>query len=226
VEYQRESAERPFLASPRKALCTRLKTARKVVRRKLAALSSSSPRKLQRDTSAYAANWSLANLPACSTLCEDTTICLDTGDCQCVASTCVHRQRTPFASSTHGSGVSFPRRTADNVPLVEAVKRTSWRDVIRPLPLRFIDAEVPYPRIRVAPLSPANKAFIESLDYDVGHLKSAHCFSADAQLERGVARMGMQGHEAEMTFVPLYWAQFPVEFIASCRRGLQYSNSQ
>lgn len=93
---------------------------------------------------------------------------------------------------------------------MEAVKRISWKDLIRPLPLRFIDAEVPYPRIRVAPLSPNNKAFVESLSTDVGHLKSAHCFSADAQLERAVARMGVPDHDAEMTFVPLYWAQFPV----------------
>lgn len=210
IEYQRESAERPFLASPREALCTRLETARKRVRGKLAALSSSSPHKLQRDTSAYAANWSLANLPACSNLCEDTTICVDTGDCQCVASSCVHRQRTPFPSATHRPGVSFPHRTEDNEPLVEAVKRISWKDLIRPLSLRFIEAEAPYPRIRVAPLSPNVKAFVDGLDRDVGHLKSAHCFSADAQLERGVARMGVQDHDAEMTFVPLYWAQFPV----------------
>ena len=209
VEYQRDSVELPFLTSSRKTLCGRLEAARKRVKGKLAVLSSPFHHGGRREMSPYAANWSLASLPACSNLCEDTTICVNTGDCQCIEDSCVHRRRFPL-SATRDSGVSFPPRTVDNESLVEAVKQISWKDILRPSPRRFIDAEVPFLRIRVAPLSPTNKAFVENLGHEFHTPKDGHCFSADYQLEQGVVRMGMHDQDAETTFVPMYWKRFSV----------------
>ena len=61
--------------------------------------------------------------------------------------------------------------------------------------------------IRVAPLSPTNKAFAENLGHEFHTPKDGHCFS---QLEQGVVRMGTHDQDAETTFVPMYWKRFSV----------------
>ena len=212
TEYQRDETEAPFLGSPKKAFCDRLETALKRVRGKLAAPLPSLSHKYERRMSAHAANWSMATLPACSNICEDVTICIDAGDCQCVVDSCVHRQRSPFSASTHGSGVSFPRRIIENEPLAEAVE--TWKYILRPAVRRFIDAKVPFPRIHVAPLSPTNKAYVKDLGSKFYDSVWGHCFSADVELEKSVARMGVPLRDAEMTFIPLYWERFPVRLFA------------
>ena len=96
-------------------------------------------------------------------------------------------------------------------PLAEAV--TTWKDILRPAARRFMDAELPFPRIHVAPLSPTNKAFVEDLGPHFYDRVYGHCFSADIELEKAVARMRVPLRDAEMTFIPMYWKRFPVRFV-------------
>ena len=169
--------------------------------------------------SPHAANWSMATLPTCSNICEDVTVCVDTGDCQCVVDSCIHRQRSPFSASTHGFGLSFPRRVMENEPLAEAL--TTWKDILRPAARRFIDAELPLPRIHVASLSPTNKAYVENMGSHFYDRPYGHCFSADIELEKSVARMDVDLRDAEMTFIPMYWKKFPVRFVQISEHVLQ-----
>ncbi|KAF8338858.1 uncharacterized protein EI90DRAFT_3117929 [Cantharellus anzutake] len=242
IEYQKTSLDRPFLASPAKALCNRLRRAKMKVTQDLATLSSLQRKKTHiNKLSSHPIDWSNANLPACSNACDHPTICVDTGDCQCVLSTCPASQRFPFWSFANLPVLSYPppslspselkteSKSAES-PLVEAVKRSSWRNVLRAQASRFVGFNISFPRIYVAPLSNDDEEWVknwkdqEGRMYDIGALREKHCLSADAQLERGVKRMGVpppipdfgvgegegvkkvKGEEngAEIVFVPHY----------------------
>ncbi|KAF8338856.1 uncharacterized protein EI90DRAFT_2908028 [Cantharellus anzutake] len=225
IEYQKNSIKRPFLASPAKALCNRLRRAKLKAAQDLATLSSLRRRTTHTNKlSPHPTDWSNANLPACSNACDHPTICIDTGDCQCVLSTCPASQRFPFWSFANLPVLSYPPPSLSpfesknsESPLVEAVKRSSWRNVLRAQASRFVGFNISFPRIYVAPLSDEDEEWVKSWrdqagrKYDIGALREKHCLSADAQLERGVKRMGGEGvmakgeeNSTEMVFIPHY----------------------
>lgn len=207
IQFVRTSLERPFLASPEKALCIRLRRASLRASSALATISDVTVQEPRRRLSSFPTDWANANLPACSNICEHPTICVDTGDCQCVLSSCAPRQRFPFASSAHSPFLSFPPPPSAELSLVEMVSQSSWRNVLRPQASRFVGAQVPFPRVHVAPLPPSDQNMLSedglSIDFR-GKLRDHHCFTADTQMEKAVSLMGVRREDMETTFIPSY----------------------
>lgn len=221
IEYQRTSLSRPFHASPAKTMCGRMETALAKLQADMSAgveleLQEKAPRHSSRPT-----EWASAELPACSNICEHPTICIDTGDCQCVVSSCVPRQRFPFSSTARSSVVSFPPPPPSiNTSLSGVVEASHWMDVLRPHAARFIHQGISFPRIRVAPLSPNDQDALSdygAVKLDIGNLQDQNCMSADAQLERSVARMHVPNDTAaDMVFIPHYQGRVSVKFLVPC----------
>ena len=169
--------------------------------------------------SSRAIEWSKADLPACSNVCDHPTICVDTGDCQCVLSSCSPRARFPFSSYANLPVLSYPP-SATTEPgksgsqvresLVDMVKRSSWRNVLRAQASRLISVNTSLAQIYVAPVSESDRLFRENWTdeggnkKDIGALGETHCMSADDQMEKALERMHVEPQDAEMTFVRHY----------------------
>ncbi|KAF8338835.1 uncharacterized protein EI90DRAFT_2908502 [Cantharellus anzutake] len=207
IEFQRSSLERPFSASPSRTSCYRLERALNKVQRDLATLPTERLKESDgAKMSRLPIEWVDANLPACSNLCDHPTICLDTGDCQCVLSSCLPRERRLVPVVSDPASISFPPSGPEETTLGDMVKRSSWRNVLRPQAASFVAANVPLPRVHVAPLPEGDRLWNE--EYHIDRLQISHCFSADSQLEKALRVMGVEaGVDAEMTYVPHYQAR-------------------
>lgn len=216
ADYQRTSLKRPFRASPAKTLCNRMERAHAKLASDISTLPAVNLSTSRRRLSERPTEWAHADLPACSNICGHSTTCVYTGDCQCVTSSCVERLRFPFFESQDRPLVSFPPPSLGNLSLVDRVEQSSWRSILRPQAAHFIRTDVPFPRIHVASLSPRDQEWVDNYGdgastWDIGKLKNPGCMSADAQLERGISRMGeVSASESEMTFVKHYQARYNV----------------
>ena len=150
-------------------------------------------------------DWINANTPACLNLCDHPTVCVDTGDCQCITSTCVPRQRHLVPPFLRSGDLSFPPSKSEDLSLVDMVERSSWRNVLRPQALNFVGAGVPFPRIHLSGIPESSRKFNE--ENDVYKLNKDRCFTADSELERAARLLGVKPSEAEITFVPHYQAR-------------------
>lgn len=234
IEYQRTSLARPFLASPAKALCLRLQRALRKIKTETASLPAVELQypalhsRLgidvvpQKNWTSRATEWSKAELPACSNICDHPTICVDTGDCQCVLSSCSPRVRFPFSSYANLPVLSYPPTgagksgTEERESLVDMMKRSSWRNVLRAQASRLISVNTSLAQIYVAPVSESDRLFRENWTdeggnkKDIGALGETHCMSADAQMEKALERMHVGPQDAEMTFVRHYQGRYNV----------------
>ncbi|KAG8872690.1 hypothetical protein FRB97_007421 [Tulasnella sp. 331] len=211
TEYQKTSVERPFLASSPRTMCARLRRARSKVRKELAALSMKTLDEPRRKESSKPSEWANAHLPACSNVCTLPAICVDTGDCQCVLSSCDTPHRFPFSMLANHPTLSFPppqNHTAAN-PLVAMMERSSWRNVLRPQASRFISTGNSWPIVKVGPLGEEFENSILSRlgGFEKVHkLHEMHCFSADSQMQRALSLLEgeITGQYAEFTWVPYF----------------------
>ncbi|KAF8307239.1 hypothetical protein DL93DRAFT_2177708 [Clavulina sp. PMI_390] len=224
VQYQRTSSARPFRASSAKALCSRIARAQRKAQADLVALSSTDSQHHQPHSpklSRLPTEWAYANLPACSNICHDDhpTVCLDTGDCQCVLSSCVARNKFPFTDYAYMNDISFPPPSTagqkGQATLEERVVRASWRSTLRPQAASYLSSHPRFPNIHVAPLTPDDADWLANLRglngemVEPGTLMNEHCYSADAQMERGLMRMGsVPAKAAEMVFIRHYQGRF------------------
>ncbi|KAG8844514.1 hypothetical protein FRB96_003016 [Tulasnella sp. 330] len=212
VEYQKDSTERPFLASPKKALCSRLKSARAKTKQDLATLSVETLTEPRFNEKLIPRRWVNAEAPPCSNMCSLPTVCIDTGDCQCVLSSCpaiLPRNASTHVNTLSDASVVSPQTVVNDVkvrnPLAEMVNGSSWRSIIRPQALAIIDAGV-VPRIHVGPLAPRDQQWRKN-DTDginINRLKPTDCFSADASMELTLSSMSVPAEESDYTFVPMY----------------------
>lgn len=246
IEYQRTSLERPFLGSPAKALCSRLRRALHKIKAGVASLPPAEPsyspfhlepdidQAPRRNLSSHITDWAKAGLPACSNICDHPTICVDTGDCQCVLSSCAPRARFPFSAFANLPILSYPppstsspsstaverrqERRKEKQSLVNMVKRSSWKNVLRPQASRLVSVNASLAQIHVAPVSESDRLFHENWRDDedqtkeIGALRKMHCMSADDQMEKALARMHVTPENAEMTFVRHYQGRRNVRF--------------
>ncbi|KAG8862715.1 hypothetical protein FRB96_000725 [Tulasnella sp. 330] len=212
VEFQKYSTDRPFLASPAKALCSRLQTARNKVKRDLATLSAETITEPRRyGETSKPREWVNADPPPCSNMCSLPTVCVDTGDCQCVLSSCpAIASGPPPVNTTSNTSILPPSpHVAGKVnarnPLVAMVDKSSWRSVIRPQALTIIDAGV-IPRVHVGPLAPKGQEWLlNDTEGKTAHLlKPVHCFSADATLELTLSHMNVSAEGSDYTFIPMH----------------------
>lgn len=218
MEFQRTSLVRPFLASPIKTLCDRFSRARRKVQRDLATLTLETLNEPRRKESSLAPKWVNANLPACSNSCDHPTICVDTGDCQCVLSSCPALQRFPFSAYANLPVLSYPPIQVNNAaapeddddpnfnPLIDMVARSSWLNVLRPQASRFVGTKTPFPKVHVGELHQEDAEWRKSTtDGKTLHLlRDQHCFSADTSMEHAVAAMDVSQKDADYVFVP-HW---------------------
>lgn len=219
IDFQRTSLKRPFLASPSSAICSRLERARAKASRDLATVSLDTLKEPRRRLSTKPTDWANANLQSCSNSCDLPTICVDTGDCQCVLSTCTPRQRFPFASFANLPTLSFPSSSPASQPgansLLERVKRSSWRNVLRPQASRFVVNGSPA-KVHVASLSAENEQWKEKAG--VGRLyggnRDGRCLSADAAMEDSIEEMGVKAEDADMVFVSNYQGRWVSSFLS------------
>ncbi|KAG9010852.1 hypothetical protein FRB90_007583 [Tulasnella sp. 427] len=214
-EYQRTSLEKPFLGSPAKTFCDRLTRARRKVQRDLATLSLETLNEPRLKDTTSAPQWIHANLPACSNSCDHPTICVDSGNCQCVLSSCPALQRFPFLSFANLPVLSYPPLQGDEAPsddpdfnpLLDMVKKSSWLNVLRPQASRFIGTNTPFIKVHVGELHPAEEEWrATNPDAKSMHLlKDAHCFSADTSMESAIkVVMDVSQKDADFVFVP-HW---------------------
>ncbi|KAG8863958.1 hypothetical protein FRB96_006831 [Tulasnella sp. 330] len=213
VEYQKYSTERPFLASPAKALCSRLQRARTKVRRDLSTLSVETFNEPRSHETSIPREWVDAYPAPCSNMCSLPTVCVDTGDCQCVLSSCPpilsRKSSAQFDASSDPSGVPLsPQAVGDTevrTPLVDMVVRSSWRGVIRPQALTVIDAGV-IPRVYVGPFTPKDQEWRQNdtVGKTVHRLRPLNCFSADSSMELALLHMNVSVEESDYTFIPMH----------------------
>ncbi|KAF8307213.1 hypothetical protein DL93DRAFT_2232275 [Clavulina sp. PMI_390] len=219
VQYQRTSSARPFHASPAKALCNRLARAKRKSQADLSALSSTNPLHADppsRRLSRLPTEWAHANLPACSNICNDDhpTVCVNTGDCQCVLSSCTTRKRFPFEDHAYKNALLFPQLSATTegkMTLEARVAQVSWMSALRPQAASYLSTHPRYPNVHVAPFSPSDIEWLANLKEENGdkiepdRLLHEHCYSADVQMEKGLARLGsVSANAAEMVFIKHY----------------------
>src|SRR5258708_6420440 len=98
------SLERPFSTSPQRTICSCFERTLHKVQKELATLTIARLMEPRRKLSTMPTDWIHADMPACTNICKHPTICVDTGDCQCVLSTCVPCERRLIFSSSD----SFP----------------------------------------------------------------------------------------------------------------------
>ena len=98
------------------------------------------------------------------------------------------------------------------------VKRSSWRNVLRPQASRLVGVNTSLAQIHVAPLSESDRLFRENWvdgegeKKDIGALRSMHCMSADDQMEKALERMHVRPEDSDMTFVRHYQGRHEVRF--------------
>lgn len=157
--------------------------------------------------------WANADLPSCSNSCDIPTVCINTGNCQCVISSCAARQRFPFSSFASSSALSYPPpklspTVSDHPnfkPLPEMVQQSSWLDILRPQAARFVKAGMPLLKVHVGELYPEDARWRQEVGTSISTLKpGGGCFSADTSLEAALSLMGVAKEDAEYTFIPYY----------------------
>ena len=148
-------------------------------------------------------NWIHTDMLACTNVCKHPTICVDTGDCQCVLLTCVPHERHLIFSSSD----SFPSPPPESKgsSLADMMEHISWRSILRPQAASFINADVPFPHIHAVTLSESEHEWNE--ENGVHKLQSGNCFTTDSELEQAVRLMRVEARDAELTFVPHYQAR-------------------
>lgn len=203
VEFQKTSVKRLFLGSAPKALCSRFKRARQRALEELATMSLERLEEPRPRTSTRPAEWSQADLPPCSNLCDLPMVCVNTGDCQCVLPICPARDRFPFRDTL---SLEFHEKTAEpfvpgSTRLTWLMEQTSWKDVLRPQGRQFVTLGNPA-KVHLGPLMPSERDYRANSGID--KLKDGACYSADTSLEVAVDLMKVTEAEADMTFVSLY----------------------
>lgn len=215
TEYQHTSLARPFLASPARALCERVGKALYKTQRDLATLALKNKRKRRRKMTRNAGEWSNAGLAACSNLCEEGKggeVCVDTGECVCVLSSCpTSRSGREYAGGGGKEGkLSYPplsKASEDEEgegggeqtnPLLTLLSTTSPFSLLRPQARQFILAHspnltssspLPPMHIRVGELSEAGRKWKEGpagKGIELLHAEGKYCITADTSMERGV----------------------------------------
>lgn len=204
LEYQRTSVKRPFLGSPAKALCNRLKRAREKALADLATISLERLDEPRDRLSDRPSAWALAEVPPCSNSCDLPLKCVNTGDCQCVIPICPPRDRFPFADTTSLAfeDPSEMKVKPGSTRLTHLMEQTSMTDVLRPHGRQFFALGKPA-KIHYGPLMPWEVNYRETSGLD-RIPESGNCYSADTQFEEAVKLMNVTEEEADMTFVTLY----------------------
>lgn len=99
------------------------------------------------------------------------------------------------------------------------MKRSSWRNVLRPQASRLVSVNTPLAQVYAAAISESDQKFSENwidgdgVKKDIGALKEIHCMSADDQMEKAVRRMHVRPEDADMTFVRHYQGRDNVRFL-------------
>ncbi|KZO99763.1 glycosyltransferase family 47 protein [Calocera viscosa TUFC12733] len=210
IEMLRTSTSPSFLASIPKSVCARLTKALEKVERDLATLSLNllDDRKAQSTLYGFAAEWSNSGLPVCSNNCNHPTICIDTGDCQCIYSGCQPRSRNANQYSGDKTASYPPAAAATDHGrnrLLGMVDSSSWLDALRPDAQRYFAADIPWPKVHLAPLPPRLAEWRQSDGgWDVDLLVKKDCFSADAAMEHATRLASVPAEQAEMVFMTYY----------------------
>ncbi|EJT98904.1 hypothetical protein DACRYDRAFT_110241 [Dacryopinax primogenitus] len=211
IDFLRTSTMPQFSASIPKAECQRMTRALDKVRRDLATLSLDllTGKNGIQTRLGPVSEWSNTGLPACTNMCDHPTVCVDTGDCQCVLSSCPSASRFPFSAFANLPTLSFPPMLEppsqqNPTALLEMVQRSSWRNVLRPQASRYIGTNEPWPKIHVAEHTPQLKTWLEGEGAEVSKLSHYHCFSADVSMELPLREVSVPAEEAEMIFMPFY----------------------
>ncbi|KAJ7493303.1 hypothetical protein B0H11DRAFT_1858695 [Mycena galericulata] len=212
IHFDRFSTERPFYKTIPQALCSRTEAALVHVQQALDFLDkvkrdgvSDSPRRMGNP-----AKWVDNGLIACSNDCDHPTICMDTGDCACVASIfCDAPVRFPFWKYLHAKTLTYPPPWSDtaSASLLQMVERTSWLNVLRPEAARYLGTNPSWPRVHIAAVDNFSEALRGPKLESVAQLLDRDCFSADASMELALRERHIPPGEADIIFQPYYHAR-------------------
>ncbi|KZT50345.1 glycosyltransferase family 47 protein [Calocera cornea HHB12733] len=221
IEYLRVATDDGFAASIPKSQCDRLSRARAHVGEQLGTLSLG----LLDDNLTFrktklgpASGWVQAQLAPCTNICDHPAVCVDTGDCQCVLSTCSVQERFPFVSAVHSENFSFSspgkvkqrqdsEKRQDSYHLEMRTSSEPWMSILRPQTRQYLLSQPPFPNVYVSQFTDSVQQWISEQSKPLYELEDLNCFSADAMMELLVREQGTtQAREADLYFLPRYQA--------------------
>ena len=168
-------------------------------------------------TSTKAHQWALKGLPACWNDCNHPTVCVQTGDCQCVRPDhCAPRRINPlqelykytFDSSSWRSPLGF--LSGNSPALVNAVEKGHWTDMLLPEAREYLYAHPEFIKVYIVDGYPGQEE-VEAADCH--RILSTHCFSADNVMYRAMRTMASSYEDADLVVLPVYQHCNDVEFM-------------
>ncbi|KAJ7130037.1 hypothetical protein C8R43DRAFT_667947 [Mycena crocata] len=181
IHLDRSSKLRPFNKTIPQTMCLRVASAITHVQQALAFLGEvrrngivGHPRQM-----GSAADFVDNGRIPCSNDCNHPTICIDTGDCACMASIfCPPLDRFPFSSSLHTTVITYPSPWTDtaNASLLQIVERSSWLNVLRPEATRYLGAEPTWPSVHIAAVDATSESMRGPRLESVARLLDRDCF--------------------------------------------------
>lgn len=151
-------------------------------------------------------------MPACWNNCDNPSICVQTGACQCVvADFCPPVRKNPL---TPDAAIALQNKKLIKVTtsqdFVRAVREISWKDVLLPEAARLIEAFPDMLKVHVVSGYEGEEA-IESAECH--KLQDTHCFSADSIIYRAMREISVPVEESELIVLPVYQHCEGAEFI-------------
>ncbi|KZO90886.1 glycosyltransferase family 47 protein [Calocera viscosa TUFC12733] len=195
-----------FGASIPKAVCGRMRRAADKLQQDLASLSldllaQADQAKLDASMGP-ASKWTKAQLPICTNLCDLPGMCVDTGDWAVLGG-------FPTSGWDWRLAERLQKIQEDGNLLLELVKQSSWKDVLRPHAHRYMNTNEPWPRVHVANPHPWLQEWLDDPHTEKpALLRGGHCFSADVSMELPLREISVQPEEAELVFMPFYQKRF------------------
>ncbi|KZT52192.1 glycosyltransferase family 47 protein [Calocera cornea HHB12733] len=217
IEYLRVATEDHFAASIPKSRCDRLSRALEHVGEQLGTLSLGlldDDLIFRKTKLGPASGWVQAQLPACTNICDHPAVCVDTGDCQCVLSTCSVQKRFPFVAAANSHNVSFssPGREEQKPDSHHLETRPSiepWMTILRPQARQYLLSQPPFPNVYVSQFTDSAKQWISEQAKPLHELDEKNCFSADSMMELLVREQSTaQAGQADLYFLPNYQARY------------------
>jgi hypothetical protein len=225
INDQRRETVRQFNASQPTIACDRLRTAVDVAKARLDRLDAlTNPSKLDKAPlpTGTAGEWRLRSLDPCRNLCDHPTVCLDTGNCACVQSSCIFDQRFPFAAFANRPSLSYPPPSVnwddlsahDPDVLIKQVAEFSWLNVLRPPARRYLGRNPVFPPVHLTRLPDEVQTHRDanSIDFDKVQSTWHGCFSADAAMERGFRLLSREYTPESLVFMPYYAGTLMVSY--------------
>ncbi len=163
-------------------------------------------------TSTRPSDWLHKGLPSCWNKCDSPSVCVQTGECQCVvADFCPPSRNNPLTPNVFAAVAAKKLiKIGTTQDFVRAVAQVNWKDILLPQAARLIEAFPDILSVHVVGGYPREDE-IESAECH--KLQDTHCFSADSIIYRALRHVSVPADEAELILLPVYQHCEGAEFL-------------